>query len=147
MIIEVCTKLECEICDKFLTLLIQDERKYDETIEKNFLVQNYFVNLIGKGHFLFLYKKGDLPIGYIFAKRVENGYLIDGLYVDPLFRKKGIATQLLDNTINKIMDLGNFNIYINVLKENKQALDLYKNNGFIIEKTEDIKYTMIYSKK
>ena len=42
MIIKVNSIDDCKICDNFLTLLIQDEKKYDTTIDKNFVVQNYY---------------------------------------------------------------------------------------------------------
>ena len=37
MIIKVNSIDDCKICDNFLTLLIQDERKYDTTIDENLL--------------------------------------------------------------------------------------------------------------
>ena len=46
MIIKVSSKNDCDICDKFLTYLIQDERKYDKSIDKDFIVNDYFINMI-----------------------------------------------------------------------------------------------------
>ena len=45
MIIKVNSIDDCKICDNFLTLLIQDERKYDTTIDEKFVVKDYFVNV------------------------------------------------------------------------------------------------------
>ena len=93
-----------------------------------------------------LYKKNNIGIGYIFAKRQENGYLLDGLYVNEDFRNKGIARKLLDEVIKEILLIGDYKIFINVLKENVVAYNLYKSFGFIIEKEDKLKYYMIYKK-
>lgn len=146
MIIKVNSIDDCNICDNFLTLLIQDERKYDNTIDEKFVVKDYFINMINNQNFLLLYKEENKPIGYIFAKRIDDKYLIDGLYVDINFRNKGIATKLIKEIIKKIYLLGDFEIFINVLKENKVAVNLYKNNGFIVEQEDELKFYMCYNK-
>lgn len=146
MIIKVNSIDDCNICDNFLTLLIQDERKYDNTIDEKFVVKDYFINMINNQNILLLYKEENKPIGYIFAKRIDDKYLIDGLYVDINFRNKGIATKLIKEIIKKIYLLGDFEIFINVLKENKVAVNLYKNNGFIVEQEDELKFYMCYNK-
>ena len=146
MIIKVNSIDDCKICDNFLTLLIQDERKYDNTIDEKFVVKDYFINMINNQNLLLLYKEENKPIGYIFAKRIDDKYLIDGLYVDINFRNKGIATKLIKEIIKKIYSLGDFEIFINVLKENKVAVNLYKNIGFIVEQEDELKFYMRYNK-
>lgn len=136
---------DCKVCDEFLTLLINDEKKYDSTIDENFVVKNYFINMINSHNILLLYKEENIPIGYIFAKKINNDYLIDGLYVDINFRNRGIATKLINEIINQIHLYGNYKIFINVLKENKIAFELYKKVGFIIENETDLKYSMCYN--
>lgn len=142
MIIRVNDNLDCEVCDEFLTLLIQDERKYDNTIDKDFVVKDYFVNVIkNKENLLLLYKEDNINIGYIFAKRIDAGYLLDGLYVDINFRNRGIAHKLLNEAIKLT---SSYDIYIKVLKENKVAYNIYKSLGFKIKEENDLKYYMIY---
>lgn len=145
MIIKVNNSDDCKICDGFLTLLIQDEKKYDTTIDKNFVVQNYYINMINKQNILLLYKNRNTGVGYIFAKKVEDKYLIDGLYVDVNFRNNGIATELIKEIIKEIYSFGNYQIFINVIKENKIAVNLYKNIGFTIIKENELKYSMLYN--
>ena len=140
MIIEVSSLEDCKICDKFLTLLIQDERKYDSTIDENFVVKDYFINMINSANILLLYKNELNNVGYIFAKKQENGYLIDGLYVDVNFRGNGIAKKLINEIIKKIHLIKDYKIFINVIKENKVAVNLYKNMGFVIEEENKNKY-------
>lgn len=101
--------------------------------------------MINDENILLLYKKESKPIGYIFAKKISDKYLIDGLYVDVIFRNNGVATKLIKEIIKEINSLGNFKIYINVLKENKTAFELYKKMGFIIEQETELKYTMAYN--
>ena len=145
MIIRVENVDDCKTCDNFLTLLIHDEKQYDETIDENFVVKDYFVNVIkNKDNILLLYKEGNNSIGYVFAKRVDDGYLLDGLYVDNSFRNKGIARKLLNEIIKEINLLGKYKIFINVLKENIVAYNLYKNLGFIIKEEDKLKYYMFY---
>lgn len=146
MIIKVSSIDDCNICDNFLTLLIQDERKYDNTIDEKFVVKDYFINMINNQNILLLYKEENKPIGYIFAKRIDKKYLIDGLYIDNNFRNKGIATKLIKEIIKEIYLLGDFEIFINVLKENKAAVSLYKNIGFIVEQEDELKFYMCYNK-
>ena len=146
MIIKVNSIDDCKICDNFLTLLIQDERKYDTTIDEKFVVKDYFINMINNQNILLLYKNENKPIGYIFAKKIDNKYLIDGLYIDINFRNKGIATKLIKVIIKEIYSLGDYKIFINVLKKNKAAVNLYKNIGFIVEQEDELKFYMCYNK-
>ena len=146
MIIKVNSIDDCKICDNFLTLLIQDERKYDTTIDENFVVKDYFINMINNQNILLLYKNENKPIGYIFAKKIDDKYLIDGLYIDINFRNKGIAKKLIKVIIKEIYSLGDYEIFINVLKENKAAVNLYKNIGFIVEQEDELKFYMCYNK-
>lgn len=146
MIIKVNSVDDCKICDNFLTLLIQDERKYDTTIDENFVVKDYFINMINNQNILLLYKNENKPIGYIFAKKIDNKYLIDGLYIDINFRNKGIATKLIKVIIKEIYSLGDYKIFINVLKKNRVAVNLYKNIGFIVEQEDELKFYMCYNK-
>ena len=144
MIIKVNSIDDCKICDNFLTLLIQDERKYDNTIDEKFIVKDYFINMINNQNILLLYKNENKPIGYIFAKKIDDKYLIDGLYIDINFRNKGIATKLIRVIIKEIYSLGDYEIFINVLKENKVAVNLYTKLGFNIKEKTDSKYYMEY---
>ena len=122
MIVKVNSIEDCKRCDNFLTLLIQDERKYDNTIDEKFVVKDYFINMINNQNILLLYKKENKPIGYIFAKKVDDKYLIDGLYVDFNFRSKGVAIKLIKEIIREIYLLGDYKIFINVLKKIKLLL-------------------------
>ena len=84
-------------------------------------------------HFRFLYFKNNKLIGHIaIDHRVisceENVYSVFGLLdicVDPLFRNKGVATELL-NEISKVA----FKQNIDMLLLSSDAVELYSKNGF-----------------
>jgi len=133
MIIRVLDEEIASTCDMLLTKLIQDERQYDNSIDKDFVVNNYFKNTIkNENNILLCYEEDNIIKGYIYLKPVnndnQNGYLIDGLYVDITYRNNGIATKLIDNALTIIKDV-DF-IDINVMSQNIDAINLYKKFGF-----------------
>ena len=144
MIIKVDNVKDCEICDNFLTLLIEDERKYSKSTDEKFVVKDYFINMINKEHILLLAKEDGIPKGYVFARKWEKVYIIDGLYVDEKYRNQHIATKLLKEIIKY---LKNNKIYIAVLKENKVAFNLYQSFGFVVIKEVNNKCLMILEKR
>ena len=54
--------------------------------------------------------------------------IIENIYIVPKFRKRGIAKQLLDIAIEKVISLKCE--YICALTNNKEAIDFYKRSGF-----------------
>lgn len=90
-------------CDKLLTKLINDEIKFDKLISQNFKVQDYFKNVI---------------------KDNNKGYLIDDLYIEKAYRRKGYARKLLEYALKLLgKHTSNF-IDINVLCANETARNL-----------------------
>ena len=131
MIIRVLDEERANACDILLTKLIQDERKYDNSIDENFVVKDYFKNVKkDENNILLCYEEDEIIKGYIYLKPVDNnkGYLIDGLYVDIEYRNNGIATKLIEKTLT-ITEKVDF-IDINVMANNVEAINLYKNFGF-----------------
>ncbi len=147
MIIKVKDEMDAKVCDDFLTLLIQDERKYDKSIEEDFVCKDYFVQMINDENILLLYKVKDENAGYVFLKRISDGYLIDGLYVDISFRGRGISKELISEAIHEIELKGNYKVFIKVWKENIIAYNLYKSFGFEVVSEEDNKYYMELNRK
>ena len=135
MIIRIFDEERANKCDALLTKLIQDERQYDKTIEKDYVVNDYFKNVIlNKNNILLCYEEGSIIKGYIYLKLITNndkkGYLIDGLYVDEKYRQNGIAKDLINEAIKIIKDTNASFIDINVLADNKIARKLYESFGF-----------------
>ena len=135
MIIRVLDEERASTCDILLTKLIQDERQYDNSINKDFVVNNYFKNIIkNENNILLCYEEDNIIKGYIYLKPVNNDsqncYLIDGLYVDNEYRNKGIATKLIENALNVIKETNVAVVDINVMANNSVAISLYKRFGF-----------------
>ena len=135
MVIRVLDDERANICDILLTKLIQDERQYDKSIDKGFVVKDYFKNVIkNEENILLCYEENNIIKGYIYLKQIINnnkkGYLIDGLYVEELYRNKGIASKLIEKALNITKDNGIEVLEINVMSQNKKAIKLYKKYGF-----------------
>ncbi len=142
MIKRIITTKDAKVCDGLLTKLILNESEYDKLLPKNFIVQDYFQNVIkDEKNILLGYIVDKQIIGYTFLKNIikdENtGYLIDGLYIEETYRRKGYAKELLEYSLNLLKKENPAFIEINVLYANKIARNLYKSLGF-----QDLKITM-----
>lgn len=142
MIKRIITTKDAKVCDGLLTKLILNESEYDKLLPKNFVVQDYFQNVIkDEKNILLGYIVDKQIIGYTFLKNIikdENtGYLIDGLYIEENYRHKGYAKELLEYSLNLLKKENPAFIEINVLYANKIARNLYKSLGF-----QDFKITM-----
>ena len=86
----------------------------------------------------------DKIIGSILLKDIQEGKLIDEIYIEKEFRNNGIGTDIIMKVVKKS---NNKNIYLWVYKENIKAVSLYKRLGFkIIDQTES-RYYMEYNVK
>lgn len=132
MIKEVTSIEEANICDELLTKLILDERKYNKAISENVVIKDYFSKLLNdKNIKLLAYYLNTEIVGYILIRKTEpNTCLLDGLYVLEEHRNKKIAKNLLIEALKKCQELNVNYIDINVMVENKIALELYKKLGF-----------------
>lgn len=142
MIKRIITTKDAKVCDYLLTKLILNESEYDKLLPKNFVVQDYFQNVIkDEKNILLGYIVDKKIIGYTFLKNIikdENaGYLIDGLYIEEAYRRKGYAKELLEYSLNLLKKENPAFIEINVLYANKIARNLYKSLGF-----QDFKISM-----
>jgi ribosomal protein S18 acetylase RimI-like enzyme len=131
MIKRILDSKDADICDKLLNKLIIDEAKYDDTIDKNFIVKDYFSNVIQSGENILLADiENDEIVGYLFLKKQNDGYLIDGLYVETEYRNQGIAKSLIKEALAIAKENNALFIDINVMYENEIAKKLYKSFNF-----------------
>ena len=135
MVVRVFDEERANACDSLLTKLIQDERQYDNSIDKNFIVKDYFKNVIkNQDNILLCYEEYKILKGYIYLKLTtadnKKGYLIDGLYVEETYRDNGIASKLIESALDMLKDNNVDFIDINVLAQNQKAINLYKKFGF-----------------
>ena len=71
-IIQAKTKEDCEICDKYLSKLINYESSFDSVINQNVLVNGPAENNIKQEDVFLAYAKTDVPVGYILGYRQFN---------------------------------------------------------------------------
>lgn len=149
MVIKEVDNIEEAIkCDKLLTKLIIDEKKYNSNISDDVNINNFYPNIYNKdNNKLFIAIDDNNIIGYIYIKLISTDgidnnkeLLIDALYIEEDYRNKGIATSL----INKVKEYSINNnikyISINVLDKNIKAKNLYNKLGFNINSL-GLKYT------
>ncbi len=135
MIAKIKTKELADKCDELLTKLIQDERQYDDSIDPDFKVINYFNNYVNDEDKVLLgYLVDNTLVGYIYAyETVSNnikGLFIDGLYVETDFRNRGIAKELINEIVLEAENREAKFIDIKVMSENDVAKHLYNSLEF-----------------
>ena len=86
----------------------------------------------------------DKIIGSILLKDIQEGKLIDEIYIEKEFRNNGIGTDIIMKVVKKS---NNKNIYLWVYKENIKAVSLYKRLGFKIIDLTESRYYMEYNVK
>ena len=70
-------------------------------------------------------------IGFLELKEnTEKLYLIEGVFVDPNYRKMGVANKLLNYATALAKENGAKKIHLNVYTTNNNAINLYKKIGF-----------------
>jgi len=52
------------------------------------------------------------------------------LYVKPEFRRRGVATQLIQRCVDYLKSRGAVDVRVDVLMRNKKAMNLYRKHGF-----------------
>ena len=94
------------------------------------LINNYFNIVVD-----------DKIVGCLLLTDIDDGILLDEIFLEEEYRNKGIGTDIIKNVISN-----NAIIYLWVYKENLKAVSLYKKLDFnVIEETES-RYYMKYSK-
>lgn len=134
---KVETEKEALECNNLLTKLINDERKYNNNIKNNIIINDWFQNLYNKeNNIIYIAKIDEKIVGYIYVKliiddtNIEKEAFINGLYVLEENRNNGIATSLIKEAKKWCIDNGAKYISLNVLFKNEQAISLYKKLNF-----------------
>lgn len=129
---QITNIVDANKCDKLLTELILDERKYNDSIEENIVIKNHFNKMLNdKNIVLLAYYLDKEIVGYILIRRIDNNTcLLDGLYVEEEYRNKGIGKSLLTEAINRCKKLKVKYVDINVMEKNEIAKHIYKKLNF-----------------
>lgn len=80
-----------------------------------------------------------IVIGSVLVRSIDNGLLIDEIFIENEYRNKGIGTSIIKNILSNRKQ----NIYLWVYKDNIKAIKLYKKLGFTILEKTDSRYYMI----
>ena len=138
MIIRKAEYQDVKILNNFLTLLIRDEKKYDYGINENFTVTNMYENYIeDETKLIIVAEENGIIMGYLFGvikpKDATYNYTtarLDALYVLPEFRKKGIATALIEYFKKWAFAKKVQKLEVSVWCNNKEAKQLYEKAHF-----------------
>jgi ribosomal protein S18 acetylase RimI-like enzyme len=122
---------------------IELRKKYIESINKENKIKEKpnikkikkeFGNFLKKNKIILVTELNNQIIGYIAGNIFENvwkrGGYIDDVYVYKEFRRKGIATQLIEGFLNELKKRKIKSCQLGVSKTNKKAIKLYKKAGF-----------------
>ncbi len=130
--------------NNMLTDLIQDEKKnYDNNINENYKVEKFYEKLINNDdRKIFVARNNDIVLGYVYGFIKDTGSLynnkvaqLDALFVKEQYRGNGIARGLMKEFINWAREKKVAYVELSVCKDNTNAINLYQNEGFSIEKT------------
>ncbi len=139
--LECATKDDIELLTSYKLSSILDYAKNisKEEVEK---INNYVKTTIPKQ--ITDYKviiTNHKKVGCLFLEKYEDGILLNEIYLDKTYRRKGIGTNILTNILNN-----NPKVYLWVYKGNNIALNLYKKIGFKIKEVTETRYFMEYDK-
>ena len=140
----VTNEEEAKKADELLTKLIHFESDFNKNINPNYIVHNHFKCNINDNTCLAIAIQNNEIVGFIFGFIIEsNAYLnkigkIEALFVENQYRGQHIGTELIIY-FKKWAKIKGVDIFeIEVLSSNKNAVDIYKKNGFKINKNTDL---------
>ena len=81
-------------------------------------------------------------IGSILIRKIDDGLLLDEIFIEKDYRNKGIGSSIIKNYVLNFDE----NIYLWVYKDNIKAFNLYKKVGFKIKEETDTRYYMEFRK-
>ena len=81
-------------------------------------------------------------VGCLLLTEVDDGKLLDEIYLEEEYRNKGIGTNIIKNVISN-----NNIVYLWVYKNNIKAVELYKRLGFTIIDETETRYYMKHINK
>ncbi len=138
MLIRRAEKEDCNKLDELLTLLIRDEKQYDDSIDDFFAVIGYYENFINDlDKCLLVAVDNEEIIGYIYGYKQDKDptsskseYLLDALYVIDNYRNQGIGKSLINEFKKFCVENNATHINVNVCSKNIGAKTLYQSNDF-----------------
>lgn len=130
---------DAERLDELLTKLIRDEVQYDPNLSGDYVVRDNYAERIGlDGHLLLLAEEEGELAGYLygFVYQIPGMWkapvaLLDALYVEEKYRRRGCAHMLAAEFRKFAQERGACCMELKVLSRNETALKLYEGLGFV----------------
>ena len=110
----------------------------EEIIKINNYVENNIPKIIDNYYNIVVNEK---TVGCVLLTDIDDGKLLDEIYLEEQYRNQGIGTDIIKNILNK-----NNIVYLWVYKKNIKAISLYKKMGFNIIEETDTRYYMKYKR-
>src|SRR5574344_1551817 len=111
-----------------ISIFLKGKINYNQNLNPQINVKDYFSKVIKlKNNYLLAFKVDNKIEAYLFIKAIkddglsENGFLIDGLYVESDYRNQGIASKLLNEAIEIIKQEHGVFVDIKVMYNNLVA--------------------------
>lgn len=131
--------------DRLINYKLNNIFDYAKNLEQEEIdkINNYVKNNIPKQlNDYKLIKIGKEIIGCLLVEKYQEGVLLDEIYLEELYRDRGIGTHIIKEVLNN-----NEKVYLWVYKDNLKAFNLYKKLGFIIKEETENRYFMEYMEK
>lgn len=131
--------------DNIMNIWLNNNIKTHNFIDKNYWINNFdYVKTLLPTSEIYVYEINNSIIGFI---GINKNY-IEGIFIKEEYQNKGVGSKLL----NYIKNLYN-ELYLNVYKNNNNAIEFYKKHNFNIvkekidENTNEIELVMKYKKE
>lgn len=131
--------------DNIMNIWLNNNIKTHNFIDKNYWINNFdYVKTLLPTSDIYVYEINNSIIGFI---GINKNY-IEGIFIKEEYQNKGVGSKLL----NYIKNLYN-ELYLNVYKNNDNAIEFYKKHNFNIIKeqidknTNEIELVMQYKKE
>ena len=128
----IIEKAKVSDIDEMINIMFPKDNKIDNS--KKFRERT---NPMLKEDLSFICKINKQIVGFtVLTKKEKNEILIYTVFVDGNHRRKGVATKLIQNSMNSARNIyKNAYFTLHVMVTNENALNLYKKIGFKITKT------------
>lgn len=125
-----------EQCDKLFIHFLESESKYDDNYLERKDIKSFLDDLDDKNNILYSAIEDGKVVGFLFGyikklkAEINPVAHLCFLYVDPKYRNKKIATNMINAFLQEIKLMDIKNIDVKVYFNNEKALNLYKKLGF-----------------
>lgn len=142
-LVEYEAKYQNQVMTLGIRILSDDVDEVNRVIELEYLSKAFKKNLyesyiLNTDRNLWVLKNYDMVYGYIAIVTYNSSAILNGLYIDPLFRgsKTGLANRMLEKAEDFAKNKGCTVLNAEVAHYSKRAINFYEKNGFVHIKTE-----------